>query len=85
MSNEKIARFSVFLILGLVVLAYVVIGPGVLEAVSKTEYKFVRLVDDGAMPVITQALNVEAERGWELEEMAVIPGEPGTIYLVFKK
>ena len=38
MSNEKIARFSVFLILGLVVLAYVIIGPGVLEAVSKTEY-----------------------------------------------
>lgn len=85
MSNAKVARFAVIMFLGLVALAFVVIGPGALEAGSKTEYKFVRLVDDGAMPVLTQALNVEAERGWELEEMAVIPGEPGTIYLVFKK
>ncbi len=85
MSNQTIARYSGFLILGLVAVALVVIGPGFLEAGAKNEYKFVRLVDDGAMPVITQALNVEAERGWELEEMAVVPGEPGAIYLVFKK
>ena len=85
MKKENVVRFSVLLILGLVALAIVVIGPGALEAGSQTEYKFVRLVDDGAMPVITNALNVEAERGWELEEMAVVPGEPGAIYLVFKK
>ena len=85
MSNVKIARFSALLILGSVALAFVVFGPGLLEAGAKIEYKFVRLVDDGAMPAITQALNVEAERGWELEEMAVVPGEPGAIYLVFKK
>ncbi len=85
MSNMKNAKYSVYLVLGLVALALVIFGPGVLEAGAKSEYKFVRLVDDGAMPVITQALNVEAERGWELEEMAVVPGEPGAIYLVFKK
>lgn len=85
MSNEKIVNFVVMLVLGLVALAVVMMGPGALEAGPSTEYKFVRLVDDGAMPVITQALNVEAERGWELEEMAVVPGEPGAIYLVFKK
>jgi len=85
MGNQKVARFAVLSVLGLVVLALVVFGPGVLEAGAKTEYKFVRLVDEGAMPEITQALNSEAERGWELEEMAVVPGEPGAIYLVFKK
>lgn len=85
MSNVKIARISVVFILGLVALALVMIGPGALEAGSKIEYKFVRLVDDGAMPAITQALNLEAERGWKLDEMAVVQGEPGTIYLVFKK
>jgi len=85
MSNENITKFSVCVILGLVVLALVVVGPVVLEAGATTEYKFVRLVDEGAMPEITQALNTEAERGWELEEMAVVPGQPGAIYLVFKK
>lgn len=85
MGSGKIARYAVSVILGSVLLALVVFGPGVLEADAKTEYKFVRLVDDGAMPVITQALNVEAERGWKLEEMAVVPGEPGAINLVFKK
>lgn len=85
MRNEMIAKVSVYLILGLVVLALVVFGPGALEAGAKTEYKFVRLVDEGAMPEITQALNLEAERGWELEEMVVVQGEPGAIYLVFKK
>jgi hypothetical protein len=85
MRKENVARFAVVLVLGLVAVAFVVMGPGALEAGSTTEYKFVRLVDDGAMPVITEALNVEAERGWELEEMAVVPGEPGAIYLVFKK
>ena len=67
--------------------AVILVDPGtpLLEAGSPDEYKFVRLVDDGAMPVITEALNREAERGWALEEMAVTAGEPGTIYLVFRK
>lgn len=85
MKKQEVARFAVILALGLVALAVVVMGPRALEAGSTSEYKFVRLSDDGAMPVITQALNVEAERGWELEEMAVAPGEPGAVYLVFKK
>lgn len=85
MKNQEVARFAVILVLGLIALAVVVMGPRALEAGSTPEYKFVRLSDDGAMPVITQALNLEAERGWELEEMAVVPGEPGAVYLVFKK
>lgn len=85
MSDQRVWRFAVMLVLGLVVLALVVFGPRALEAGSKSEYKFVRLVDDGAMPAITQALNVEAERGWELAQMSVVPGDPGAIYLVFTR
>jgi hypothetical protein len=85
MNGSRIVRFAAILVVGAIALGIVVTAPGVLEAGPKTEYKFVRLVDGGAMPVITDALNREAERGWELEEMAVVVGEPGTIYLVFSK
>ena len=85
MNRSPFVRIAVILVVGAICLTFVLIGPSALEAGSKDEYKFVRLVDDGAMPTITDALNREAERGWELEEMAVVPGNPGTIYLVFKK
>ena len=85
MDRNHFVRIAVILFVGAICLTFVLIGPGALEAGSKNEYKFVRRVDDGAMPTITDALNREAERGWELEEMAVAPGDPGTIYSVFKK
>lgn len=85
MNRNRCVRIAAILLVGVIGSMFVVMGPGVLEAGAKVEYKFVRLVDDGAMPAITDALNREAERGWDLEEMAVVPGEPGTIYLVFKK
>jgi hypothetical protein len=85
MIKTSFVRIAAILFVGAIALTLVLMGPGVLEAGPKIEYKFVRLVDDGAMPGITDALNMEADRGWELEEMAVVPGEPGTIYLVFKK
>ena len=85
MSRSRFVRIAVILVVAAICLTFVLIGPTVLEAGSKDEYKFVRLVDDGAMPTVTNALNREAERGWELEEMAVVSGDPGTIYLVFRK
>jgi hypothetical protein len=78
-------RIAAILVVGAIALVFVLTAPGALEAGPKTEYKFVRLVDDGAMPVITDALNREANRGWELDDMAVVPGEPGKIYLVFSR
>jgi len=85
MNGSRFVRIVVILIVGAIGLTCALMAPGVLEADSKDTYKFVRLVDDGAMPAITEALNREADRGWELEEMAVAPGKPGTIYLIFKK
>ena len=85
MNKSSLVRIVAILVVGAICLTFVLIGPSALKAGSKAEYKFVRLVDDGAMPTVTDALNSEAERGWELEEMAVAPGNPGTIYLVFKK
>ncbi len=79
MNRSRFVRIAVILIVGAIGLTFVLMGPGVLEAGSKAEYKFVRLVDEGAMPAITEALNREAELGWELEEMAVVPGEPGAV------
>ena len=61
------------------------LAPGMIEAGADHEYKFVRLVDDGAMPVISEALNREAERGWTLTHMAAVAGDPGTILLVFER
>ncbi|MBW3564886.1 MAG: hypothetical protein KY459_09195 [Acidobacteria bacterium] len=52
------------------------------DAGGKTEYKFVRLLDVGSMPAITEALNLEAERGYELKEMEALDGQ---IYLIFAK
>ena len=60
-------------------------APRIIEADSRHEYKFVRLVDEGSMPSITRALNREAEAGWRLEKMSVAQGEPRAIYLVFAK
>ena len=85
MNRSRFVRIASIVVVGAIALTFALRGPGVLEAGPKAEYKFVRLVDDGAMPVITNALNREAERGWELDEMAVVPGEPGKIYLVFRK
>ena len=85
MNRNRCVRIAAILLVGVIGSIFVLMGPGALEAGAKVEYKFVRLVDDSAMPAITYALNREAERGWDLEEMAVVPGQPGTIYLVFKK
>lgn len=53
-------------------------------AARKAEYKVVVLdVQGSSMPSLSAALEAEAERGYELAEMSVIP--PGTMYLVFEK
>ncbi len=85
MSRNRSLRLASILLIGAIGVVFALSADGILEADSQPEYKFVRLTDDGAMPVISDALNREAERGWELEEMAVVAGETGTIYLVFKK
>jgi hypothetical protein len=85
MNRKNLVRIAVALVVGAIALTFVLIGPDTSEASSKAEYKFVRLADDGSMPTITQALNREADRGWDLDQMEVVPGEPGAIYLVFKK
>jgi hypothetical protein len=85
MGNVRHSRLVVVGVLGVIALGIAVAAPAFIEASPQHEYKFVRLVDEGAMPVITEALNREAERGWELKEMAVAPGEPHAIYLVFWK
>jgi hypothetical protein len=85
MDNGKLIRIVFIALLCAAALGIATAAPELIEASPQHEYKFVRLVDEGAMPEITEALNREAERGWELKEMAVASGEPGVIYLVFWK
>ncbi len=85
MARTRFLRFGVILFVGAIALLAAFMVPRAIEAGPKHEYKFVRLVDDGAMPVITDALNREVDRGWKLAEMSVVAGEPGTICFVFEK
>jgi hypothetical protein len=83
--EKSSSRIAALLLVLVAVLALSIAAPRVIEAGPQHEYKFVRLVDEGAMPSITDALNREAERGWRLEQMSVIQGEPGAVYLVFAR
>ncbi|MCP4902015.1 MAG: hypothetical protein GY906_34045 [bacterium] len=85
MKSSQFMRVATIIVIGTVAVTLSLMIPSVIAAGPKHEYKFVRVVDEGAMPTITEALNREADSGWELEEMTVVPGEPGSIYLVFSK
>ena len=81
----KQTRLAILVVALVATLAVSVLAPRVIEAGPKLEYKFVRLVDEGAMPTISAALNREADRGWRLEEMSVVAGNPSVIYLVLSR
>jgi len=83
--QPKNATTAILLITLGVVLVVSVMAPGIIEAGAEHEYKFVRLLDEGGMPSISEALNREADAGWKLTQMAVDGGDPGAIYLVFEK
>lgn len=85
MARDGLFRIAVLVLIGVIALSLALIASESAGAAPGSEYKFVQLVDSGAMPKITEALNREAEQGWKLEEMSVTSGDPGTIYLVFTK
>jgi len=82
--DKKIQLVVLALVLAALV-AVKFVAPAIIERGPAHEYKFVRLIDSGAMPVITDALNHEAEEGWSLTTMSAVAGQPGTIYLVFER
>ena len=85
METKRIARITALVLVLVATVVVSIAGPQLIANDSHREYKFVRLVDDGAMPSVTEALNREAERGWQLDTMEVVAGNPGAIYLVFSQ